>query len=187
MAARLPKDVSRRIAREAWELRQRFKSDRQIVEILSEQFGIRLNHGTVCRMIWRQEKILAAEFVERAEEIKARQTMMLDHMARDAYAEYERSKLGSVTTKVTTDAPEGDPGDADSADRADPQPSADAKVETTTKGQTGDPALLAQARGALADIRKIWGLDSPEKKEIGGAPNRPLTLKVLKGVSLDDI
>lgn len=33
------------------------------------------------------------------------------------------------------------------------------------KGQSGNPALLAQARGALQDIRNIWGVDEITRGE----------------------
>jgi hypothetical protein len=43
-------------------------------------------------------------------------------------------------------------------------------VETTTRrqGQCGNPAFLAEARAALADIRKIWGADEPVTIHHGG-------------------
>jgi hypothetical protein len=41
-------------------------------------------------------------------------------------------------------------------------------TERTRRGQTGDPRYLDQARGALADIRKIWALDTPQQVQGGG-------------------
>lgn len=43
--------------------------------------------------------------------------------------------------------------------------------ETTTaerRYQVGDPRFLEQARGALSDIRGIWGAEAPKKQELGG-------------------
>lgn len=39
-------------------------------------------------------------------------------------------------------------------------------VEQTmdVKGQAGDPRFLSEARNAMADVRKIWGLDAPQLK-----------------------
>lgn len=55
-------------------------------------------------------------------------------------------------------------------------------VEQTTtserKGQAGDPRMLAEARGALADIRNIWGLDAPKKGELSGPNGAPIPVSV---------
>lgn len=37
------------------------------------------------------------------------------------------------------------------------------KAQLRTEGQSGNPALLAQAQGALKAIRELWGLDMPTK------------------------
>ena len=39
-------------------------------------------------------------------------------------------------------------------------------LTTTSQGQCGDPRYLAEIRACLADIRKIWGLDAPQKAEV---------------------
>lgn len=49
--------------------------------------------------------------------------------------------------------------------------------ETTTterRYQVGDPRFLEQARGALSDIRGIWGADAPKKAEVSGPNGSPL-------------
>jgi hypothetical protein len=40
------------------------------------------------------------------------------------------------------------------------------------EGQSGNPSLVAQLRGAMADVRTIWGLDAPQKVDAttGGQP-----------------
>jgi hypothetical protein len=48
----------------------------------------------------------------------------------------------------------------------------DEAVVTTTE-QAGDPRFLDQARGALADIRKILGMDAPTRVSVT-EPDRPL-------------
>lgn len=37
--------------------------------------------------------------------------------------------------------------------------------------ETGDPRYAEQMRGALADIRKIWGVDAPQRIALGGTLN----------------
>jgi hypothetical protein len=46
----------------------------------------------------------------------------------------------------------------------------DDKTSKTVESRTHqcDASLLGQVRGALADIRAIWGLDSPTKTEVSG-------------------
>lgn len=38
------------------------------------------------------------------------------------------------------------------------------------------PAFLDQARGALADLRKLWGLDAPKRHELTGADGGPMEI-----------
>lgn len=49
--------------------------------------------------------------------------------------------------------------------------------ETSTlerRYQVGDPRFLEQARGALSDIRTIWGAEAPKKAEVSGPNGTPL-------------
>src|SRR5438876_388853 len=48
------------------------------------------------------------------------------------------------------------------------------QFEQSCDGQSGNPALLAQAIKALADQRQIWGLNSPEKREVSGPAGGPI-------------
>jgi len=61
-----------------------------------------------------------------------------------------------------------------------------AKVQIKTEGQSGNPALLAQARGALKDIREMFGVDE-DKKDVSGSDENPFVLKIIRGISLDDL
>lgn len=56
-------------------------------------------------------------------------------------------------------------------------------VERTTTSisvcQSGDPRHLDIARKAMADIRGIWGIDAPQKQQVGGDPDAPLRINVV--------
>src|SRR5262249_16769555 len=39
-------------------------------------------------------------------------------------------------------------------------------AEIVIENQHGDPRYLAEARKALADYRKVWGLDAPQRLEV---------------------
>ena len=44
-------------------------------------------------------------------------------------------------------------------------------AEIVTENQHGDPRYLDEARKALADHRKIWGLDAPQKVDVRASQN----------------
>jgi hypothetical protein len=48
----------------------------------------------------------------------------------------------------------------------DGQPGPAAETEMTLHEHGGDPRYLEQARAALADIRKIWGADAPNRANL---------------------
>lgn len=137
-----PREVTAENERHAWLLRtEKFWTERQIAEELS------LTQGAVSKMLSRVEKREAVQFSERVEQIKARQTAQLEALASDAFMEWERSKLPAENERTTV--------------------SATGSVETTSerRGRIGDAQLLNQARGAMSDIRTIWGLDAPKRTE----------------------
>jgi predicted DNA-binding protein YlxM (UPF0122 family) len=145
MARPLNPDQRAELEREAWALRVQGWTLRRI----ADQLGV--CHQAVHAACSRVEKRLHAQFSKRTEQVKSRQTAQLEHLIHDVLDEWRRSKLDAETVKTTDGG--GEP-----------------KTERTVKGQTGNPALLAQARGAMEDIRKIWGVDAPIKTEISG-PN----------------
>lgn len=163
MAAKPLPEVTRARERRTWELRvTQFKTEQQIADILN------IDVSTVCRMLKRLEVRLAGEFAERAARIKAEQTGQLQHIAQEAMQGWERSQQDAEIER-TVKTPQG---------------------TTTTverRGQAGDPRYLDQARGAMEDIRDIWGLESPKEQKITGDSDQPVIVKVLRGVSMDDL
>jgi hypothetical protein len=110
-------------------------------------------------MLKRKEKALAAEFREEAEEIKARQTEQLALIAEEALRAWERSQQDAETVTTTQGRYKIDKATG----AAVPLPPEERRTVT---GQSGNPALLAQAMKALADARAIWGLEAPKKSEV---------------------
>jgi hypothetical protein len=148
-----PIEATRNDERRAWELRCQCWTIRRIADELG------LDESTVGKMLKRKEKALAAEFREEAEEIKARQTEQLALIAEQALAAWERSQQDAIseTTKSGLFTVNKTTGEV----IACPE-----QVSVTRAGQSGNPALLAQAMKALADARAIWGLDAPKKSEV---------------------
>ena len=121
---------------EAIELAARGLNQREIGERLGR------TRSGIGKMLRRTETKLAEMLKETGAQIKARQTMSLEHIYREAMGAWGASKNDAQSSKKT-DGPEDF-----------------TRTETTLRDQTGDPRYLDQARGALGDIRKIWGLDA---------------------------
>jgi len=122
---------------------------------IGEEIG--LTPSAVGKMLQRTEKKLAQMLKEKGEQIKARQTFYLDAVYREAMTAWRDSQEDAETLKTTTG---GDNGE---------------RVEKTSRGQSGDPRFLDQARGALADIRRIWGLDEAVAK---AQPGTAVAIKI---------
>jgi len=107
-------------------------------ERIAEAIG-RTRSG-VSKMLHRTEQKLVLLLKDRGEQIKARQTMSLETIYREAMQAWQDSKEDAESLK-SVESQNGD------------------RSELTVQGRIGDPRFLDQARGAMADIRKIWGLD----------------------------
>lgn len=149
---------------QAWDLRvQHHLSLRQI----AERVGV--SHTTVQRLLRTVENRLAKEFVGHAERVKARQAAQLEHVAADALAQWYRSCGEQVTVTVQAGRVHVlklREGDSDGFTEKEKIVELPDLTTTSTKTQTGDPQLLAQAISALAAVRAIWGLDAPKRTDL---------------------
>ena len=93
---------------------------------------------------------LAPQLMGRIREIKCNHTTRLMHIYQEAMAAWERSKEDAVSATETTGGEKG------------------GSLSTTRKGQCGNSAYLETARGALKEIREIWGADAPLQIEHSG-------------------
>jgi hypothetical protein len=151
--SRVRKEITRANERKAWRLRVlRGCTQQQIADELE------IDISTVSRMLGRVEERLERDFADLAIEEKRRQTEALLHVADEAFAEWERSKLAATANSVTS-------GRASVTRDGDVIELPDLVVRTR-KGRIGDHNLLARAMDAYAAIRKIWGLDAPEKRDL---------------------
>ena len=86
---------------------------------------------------------------------------------REAYLAWLRSKEDAVIeTQEAIEGAAGIGGDALNKGRL--------KVQTRREGQSGNPALLAQAMAALKAIREMFGVDAAGKVELSGPGGTPL-------------
>ena len=140
-------DLARQHEDAAWALRRQCLTEAEIAEKLG------ISQPAVSKILKRVEDRVLKSLAREIGREKARQTSQLDWVAAEAARAWARS-LGDAVTVKQTDTPIGpEGGDGD-------------RTETTVKGQSGNPALLAQLRGALADVRAIWGLNAPKKLEL---------------------
>lgn len=162
--AKATTEVTREREREAWRLRQQGWTQQRIADRLE------VTHQAVDVMLFRIEKRLAAEFREHAEEMKARQTAVLEQVMEEALEQWRRSTEDAVTEVTVKGKVTGKGGRSkEGADKDESR----AQVTRTVEGQTGNPALLEKAMKAMEGIRSIWGLDAPKKQEHSGPDGEP--------------
>jgi hypothetical protein len=172
------------IEREAWHLRVKGWTTYRIAAHLG------VHATTIARMLARIEKRLADRFEKDAHQIKGRQTEILERIAEVALEQFERScedaeKRRTVSKRVSS-KPAGEERASDMlSDVPDDLEESAFVIEETTEvtGQSGNPALLAQARGALADVRTIWGLDAPKRQELTGRDGGAIPLTIVEAIN----
>jgi hypothetical protein len=108
-----------------------------------------ISQAAVSKLLKRIETRLLRELAETVQRQKARQTLRLEHLFAEAMRAWNESKAD--TTRRRQRQTQG--GDGAGATIA----------ELVVENQHGDPRYLDEARKALADQRKLWGLDAPQK------------------------
>jgi transcriptional regulator with XRE-family HTH domain len=114
-----------------------------------------ISQAAVSKLLKRIETRLLRELAETVQRQKARQTLRLEHLFAEAIRAWNESKAD--TTRRRQRQTQGGNG-------------AGATVaELVVENQHGDPRYLDEARKALADQRKLWGLDAPQKVDLHAA------------------
>ena len=111
-----------------------------------------ISQAAVSKLLKRLETHLLRELTETVQRQKARQTFRLEHLFAEAMRAWNESKAD--TTRRRQRQTQG--GDGAGATVA----------ELVVENQHGDPRYLDEARKALADQRKLWGLDAPQKVDL---------------------
>jgi hypothetical protein len=117
-----------------------------------------LSESGVTRIVKRVDAWLAPQYLDSIRELKANHVERLMHIYHEAMAAWERSKLPADSVSVK-----------DVAVKTTAKVSLPAKeVTRNRRWQSGNSQYLAEARDALADIRRILGADAPLKVEHSG-------------------
>jgi hypothetical protein len=169
-----------------WDLRiSKFKSYRSIAEELG------LTIPAVQVLMKRAFSTHLSKFDSHIQSYKMQQLGMLEYMAQEAIEAWEKSKQPQVMTTTTQHFSEDEPetdgrrkkghsasvidveprmtigGEmvfmplADYGDKPTKMRISDQTVQTKVAQAPGDPRYLESARAAMADIRKLLGLDAP--------------------------
>lgn len=122
---------------------------------IAEDLGI--SQAAVSKLLKRIETRLFREMAETVGRQKARHALRLEHLFAEAMRSWNESKADSTRRRQRkTQSGQG----------------ADATVaELVVENQHGDPRYLDEARKALADHRKLWGLDAPQKVDLRASQN----------------
>lgn len=144
---------------EAWRLRVEGATQASIAARLG------VSQSAVSQMLAKAERQFHAELIEQAAEIKARQTAQLEALYESLVEQWRRSCEDSERTQTIAGlAKATETGYIELPDRK----------TRTVEGQSGNPALIAQALAAQAAIRAIWGLEAPKKQELSGPEGGPI-------------
>jgi hypothetical protein len=134
-------------------------TETEIAEELAKQGLGRITQQAVSKMLQRVEERMLKDMSDKVKRMKVSQTAALQKVYRDAMAAWDESKKPqkSLTTKHGPSGENGEPGQVKES-------------QSVLRDQDGDPRYLEQARQALADIRRIWGVDEPTqtKNDLSG-------------------
>jgi DNA-binding CsgD family transcriptional regulator len=108
---------------------------------------------SVHRIIRRVEAKYNQAIASTVERLKARQARTLWAVVDEAVEAWERSK--QPMRRVRKESGRPGPGNSRRGARTD-------LTRTDVQSRVGDPRYLTEAREALADLRKLYGLDAPK-------------------------
>lgn len=112
---------------------------------IAEALGI--SQPAVSKIVRRREERLLADVSQRVERQRVRQTLRLEHIYGQAMQAWQDSKQDGLRRRQRKT--EGRAGDSSTV------------AELISENRHGDPRYLDEARKALADLRKAWGVDAP--------------------------
>jgi len=112
-----------------------------------------VSQAAVSKIVARVERRVLRELAATVGRQKARQTLRLEHLFAEAMRAWEASKADRARRRQRKTQAAGSDAGAMVA-------------EIVTENRHGDPRYLEEARKALTDQRKIWGLDAPQKVDV---------------------
>jgi hypothetical protein len=117
---------------------------------IAETLGI--SQPAVSKIARRVEERLLADLSQKVERHRARQTLRLEHIYGQAMQAWQESKQEGLRRRQRKTEQAGGTGST--------------VAELISENRHGDPRYLDEARKALSDLRKVWGVDAPERVAI---------------------
>jgi transcriptional regulator with XRE-family HTH domain len=116
---------------------------------------LQVTQAAVSKILRRVQDRALQELTTRIAREKVRQTSQLQYVVRESLRQWEQSKADATTRRQRKTGAEGEGGGAGGT-----------VAEITVASRHGDPRFLDVARRALADQRRIWGLDAPRQVQV---------------------
>ena len=111
-----------------------------------------ISQAAVSKLLKRVETRVLRETVDTLARHKVRQTQRLEHIVAESLQAWHASKSEHTRRRQR---------------KIDRSGGADQTLaEIVVDPRHGDPRYLDEARKALADVRKIWGLEAPQRVEV---------------------
>ena len=117
-----------------------------------------ISQAAVSKVLARVETRILRELTAIVERQKVRHSLRLQHLFAEAMRAWEESKAD--TTRRRQRKTHGGGGKAGGT-----------IAEIVVDTHHGDPRYLDQARRALADERKVWGIDAPQQVDVRASRN----------------
>jgi predicted DNA-binding protein (UPF0251 family) len=154
-------DETEELERKCWRLR--FKENLTTRQIAAR---LKVRPNTVCDAIKRAQVKLRAEFPNEARDIMEEHTEKLWEIASEFYQDYQTAKKGTKRVRTIQKLPK----DAAQRALAGPDGFITLTIVDAIPGKA-NPAIGAQYRGALRDIRAIWGAEAATKVTLSTGQN----------------
>lgn len=156
-ADRRNREQRRERERAIWTLRQKGLTHQEIADQVS------MERSSVSKILKRLNNRFLDKMDDQIQQAKIEQWQQLDYIVSESLSAWERSKEAQRNIKRTQESLEH-PGGLGGGTQ-DPEKPLVQSVSTTTAviDQDGNPNYLKAAREALADMRKLLGIDAPTK------------------------
>ena len=125
-----------------------------------------VSQAAVSKILKRVDERLLQDLRSTLERQKVRHTVRLEHLFTESIRAWDNSKADTTRRRQR---------------KTDGTGTGQTVAELVVENRHGDPRYLNEARKAMADLRKLWGLDAPQQVDLQ-TPRNPY-----EGLSEDDL